>query len=57
VIDYFRPVKHELFLISSILTAAGFLFIGWLKAYVNQTRILKGISETVALRTIAAVVA
>ena len=57
VIDYFQTVEHELFLISSILTAGGFLFIGWLKAYVNRTRILKGITETVGLGAIAAVVA
>ena len=57
VIDYLKPVGHDLFLISSILTAGGFLFIGWLKAYVNQTRILKGISETLGLGAIAALVA
>ena len=57
VIDYMNPVGHDLFLISSVLTAGGFLFIGWLKAYVNQTRILKGITETLGLGAIAALVA
>ena len=55
--DYFNPLDKDLFVTSSILTAIGFLIIGWLKAYVNQTRILKGITETVGLGAIAAVVA
>lgn len=57
VIDYIRPVSGNLFLISSILTAAGFIFIGWLKSYVNNTKYLKGIIETLFLGAIAAVVA
>ncbi len=57
VIDYMQPIQSNLFLISSLLTAGGFLFIGWLKAYVNQTRILKGVFETVGLGAIAALVA
>lgn len=57
VLDYLDPMEMNLFITSSILTAIGFLIIGWLKAHVNQTRILKGISETVGLGAIAAVVA
>ncbi|MDX1315817.1 MAG: VIT1/CCC1 transporter family protein, partial [Eudoraea sp.] len=57
VLDYLNPTDRDLFVTSSILTAIGFLIIGWLKAYVNQTRILKGISETVGLGAVAAVVA
>ncbi|MCX2719013.1 VIT1/CCC1 transporter family protein [Lentiprolixibacter aurantiacus] len=57
VLDYLNPIDKNLFVISSTLTAMGFFIIGWLKAVVNQTRILKGISETVSLGTIAAVVA
>ena len=57
VLDYLNPIDKDLFITSSILTGIGFLIIGWLKAYVNQTRILKGISETVGLGAIAAVVA
>lgn len=57
VIDYLNPLEQDLFVTSSILTAGGFLIIGWLKAYVNQTRILKGMAETVGLGAIAAVVA
>ena len=57
VLDYTTPVENDLFLIASILTGIGFLIIGWLKAYVNNTRILKGIVETMALGAIAAIVA
>ena len=57
VLDYLNPIDRDLFVTSSILTAIGFLIIGWLKAHVNQTHILKGISETVGLGAIAAVVA
>ena len=57
VLDYLEPMDMNLFVTSSVLTAIGFLIIGWLKAFVNQTRILKGISETVGLGALAAVVA
>ena len=57
VIDYLKPLNQNLFVTSSILTGGGFLLVGWLKAYVNQTRILKGMAETVGLGAIAATVA
>lgn len=57
VIDYIHPLPGHLFLISSLLTAVGFVFVGWLKAYVNNTRYIKGIAETVLLGAIAAFVA
>jgi len=57
VIDYIYPVNNNLFLISSILTAIGFIIIGWLKAFVNQTMFWKGILETLLLGGIAALVA
>lgn len=57
VIDFLAPIKGDLFMIASVLTGFGFLIIGWLKAYVNNTRILKGIVETLALGAIAAIVA
>lgn len=57
VIDYINPLNQNLFLVSSVLTAGGFFLIGWLKAYVNHTRILKGVAETVGLGAIAATVA
>jgi VIT1/CCC1 family predicted Fe2+/Mn2+ transporter len=57
VIDYIRPLELSLFKVSCTLTAIGFGFIGWLKAYVNNTPIPKGILETLLLGTAAAVVA
>ena len=57
VIDYINPLDSPLFTISSVLTAIGFIIIGILKAYVNQTRIWKGVLETLLLGGIAAVVA
>ncbi|NND15688.1 MAG: hypothetical protein HKN89_05140 [Eudoraea sp.] len=57
VIDFVSPIDKNLFMLASILTGIGFVIIGWLKAYVNHTRILKGILETLALGAVAAVVA
>ena len=57
VIDFIFPIKGDLFVIASVLTGLGFLIIGWLKAYVNNTRISKGIIETLALGAVAAIVA
>ena len=57
VLDYLIPIKGDLFVIASVLTGFGFLIIGWLKAHVNKTRILKGIIETLALGAVAAIVA
>ncbi len=56
VVDYITPLQQNLFLIASILTAFGFIIIGWLKTYVNQTSVVKGILETLVLGGIAAVV-
>jgi len=39
------------------LTLLAFIFIGWLKTYVTQTNLLRGVFETVLLGTIAALVA
>jgi len=57
VVDYVSPLEQNLFMVASILTALGFIVIGWLKTYVNQTSVFKGISETLFLGGIAAVVA
>ena len=57
VIDFINPLQQNLFVTASILTAIGFLIIGLLKAYVNQTRFWKGMLETLFLGGIAAVVA
>lgn len=54
VIDYIHPFSQNLFLISSFLTAIGFVIIGWMKAYVTETKVVKGIFETLILGAIAA---
>lgn len=54
--DYFQPISGNRFLITSILTALGFIFIGFLKTYVTETKIWKGILETLSLGAIAALV-
>ncbi|GMN11736.1 VIT1/CCC1 transporter family protein [Croceitalea sp. MTPC9] len=56
VIDYIDPLGVNLFLMASILTATGFILVGWMKTYVNQTNPFKGIFETLLLGCIAAVV-
>ncbi|MEX0289159.1 MAG: VIT1/CCC1 transporter family protein [Flavobacteriaceae bacterium] len=57
VADYISPIDQNLFLIASILTGMGFVIIGWMKTYVNQTSKLRGIMETLSLGGIAALVA
>ena len=57
VIDFIEPLDANLFVIASVLTAIGFFFIGWLKSYVNQTTIWKGVLETLLLGILAAAVA
>jgi len=57
VVDMFYTIDRDLFITSSILTAIGFMIIGLLKAYVNQTRYWKGMLETLLLGGVAAVVA
>ncbi|MES2284153.1 MAG: VIT1/CCC1 transporter family protein [Bacteroidota bacterium] len=57
VIDLFLPeIKLPLFLISSVLTFCAFIFIGYLKAYLNRLSVIKGIAETLFLGGIAAFV-
>jgi vacuolar iron transporter family protein len=55
--DYVRPIDANLFFIASTLTAVGFVIIGIFKTYVTQTKIWKGILETLSLGAIAAFVA
>lgn len=55
--DFFYPFSGDLFVWSSILTASGFIMIGWLKSFVTQTNIFRSISETLILGAIAALVA
>lgn len=55
--DYIRPVGFNLFFMSSLLTGISFIIIGTLKSYVTQTRLWRGIGETLLLGIIAALVA
>ena len=57
LIDLNWPMGRELFGISCVLTGIGFILIGWLKAYVNHTRIITGVIETLSLGSLAALVA
>lgn len=57
IVDLYKTIATDLFLLSSILTAIVFTFIGALKSYVTNTSILKGVLETLILGTIAALVA
>ena len=54
VLDYIGRFHGPLFLVSCILTSLAFLFVGFLKTYVNQTGKLRGMAETLALGAIAA---
>lgn len=56
VVDYINPMGRNLFLISSLLTGIAFILVGWLKAYVNHTHVIRGIMETLLLGIIAAAV-
>ncbi len=58
VLDYTVGIgSTDKFLSASILTFVAFVFIGFLKSYVNETSRIKGIIETVLLGAIAAGVA
>ncbi|MCR9152809.1 MAG: VIT1/CCC1 transporter family protein [Bacteroidetes bacterium] len=59
VLDYLQlfPADKSLFLYASILTGLVFILIGYLKALVNQTRLLRSIAETFFLGTAAAMLA
>lgn len=53
----FKMRISDPFFTASVLTAAGFATIGYLKALVNETNRVKGVLETVLLGSIAACVA
>lgn len=56
-VDLFLPdTEFPLFLISSVLTFCAFIFIGYLKAYLNHLSKIKGVAETLFLGGIAAFV-
>ena len=55
--DYIFGFEGNLFLSTCLLTSLGFIVIGFLKTYVNETSKIKGILETLVLGAIAAGVA
>jgi len=55
--NWFYPIKYNPFIITSVLTGLGFAVVGFLKAKINHTSIVKGVFETLLLGTLAAIVA
>ena len=55
--DYIFGFDGNLFFSTCLLTSLGFIVVGFLKTYVTETSILKGIIETLILGAIAAAVA
>lgn len=55
--DFINPINDHHFLITSVLTAMGFVVIGFFKSKVNETNLLRGVLETLLLGALAAVVA
>lgn len=55
--DYLFGYPYDLFLSTCLLTSLGFIFIGFLKSHVTETKPLRGILETLVLGAIAAAVA
>ncbi len=54
--DFVITPVENLFAIASGLTMCGFIFIGWLKSYVTNTNLVRGIGETLILGILAAAV-
>lgn len=57
VADYININLSQKFLWASILTGIGFIIIGYLKSKVTNNSVIKGISETLLLGSLAAFVA
>lgn len=58
VLDYVVGIGSEnMFLTSSIMTGIAFALIGLLKSYVTETRIIRGVIETLLLGGLAAIIA
>jgi len=57
LLDYLVGYDGNLFWSTCLLTGLGFAFIGWLKTYVTETSVWKGILETLVLGALAAGVA
>ena len=55
--DYFMPLQMDRFMLTSILTAGGFILIGYLKSKATKSHVIKSILETLILGLIAAFVA
>lgn len=56
-LDYIEPIESDKFLLSSVLTAAVFVIIGWLKSNLTHTSKIRGVIETLLLGVIAAALA
>ncbi len=57
IYDHIQTIEVNLFLISSVLTSAAFLLIGFVKTYITETSRVKGMLETLVLGGLAAAVA
>ncbi len=57
VYDFLFTFSGDRFWATCAFTGLGFIFIGWLKSYINQTPIWRGVIETVLLGALAAAVA
>lgn len=57
IMDLLTTVEFNLFLFSSLLTCISFAVIGFLKAKINETKVVNGIVETLFLGLVAALVA
>ncbi|CAI8367097.1 MAG: hypothetical protein CNE98_05615 [Bacteroidetes bacterium MED-G17] len=54
--DYLYSFPGNLFLWTSIFTGSGFVLIGWMKARVTKTNMIKAIMQTLSLGALAAIV-
>lgn len=57
VFDLFAEISMDKFLISSVLTAIAFVYIGWMKSFVTKSSHLQSILETFGLGALAAFLA
>ena len=57
LIDVWYPLDLDMFVVSSLLTAVAFAYIGWFKSYITKTGHLQSILETLSLGASAALLA
>jgi VIT1/CCC1 family predicted Fe2+/Mn2+ transporter len=57
LVDYLVGVGSNLFLLSSVMTVAAFIGVGFLKSYVGEQPLWKGVLETLSLGVGAALLA